>query len=168
MKDFETDRLWMGIRDFQLDDPDAQYPFSMRLARENDWPRVYAERVIKEYKKYCYMGVIAGHPVSPSDPVDQAWHSHILFTHSYWHDFCGRVLGQPFHHAPSRGGRDESLKFKDSYGRTLNSYREIFHVDPPADIWPAKELYFRHLAAYRKTNETTHWVIRKPSWLIAP
>ena len=79
MNDFESDGLWIGIREFRMDEPAAQFPYSVRLAKENYWPKAYAELVIGEYKKFCYLGMIAGHPVAPSDPVDQAWHLHILF-----------------------------------------------------------------------------------------
>ena len=167
MNDFEIDPLWIGIREFQLDEPAAEYPYSTRLAKENYWPNSYAKRVIEEYKKFCYLGMVAGHPVSPSDPVDQAWHLHILSTHSYWNEFCEHVLGGSFHHAPNRGGDKELVKFKDCYARTLSSYRRIFGTTPPTNIWAPAEIHFKRLATYRKINKVTHWVVRKPWWLIA-
>ena len=105
VEDFRDDPLWHGIRDFQLDAPDARFPFSKRLARENGWTWAFALKVIEEYKRFSYLAPRAGHPVSPSEEVDQAWHLHLLYTHSYWVDFCGLVLGRPFHHGRGRAGR---------------------------------------------------------------
>ena len=31
-----------------------------------------ARRVIREYKRFTFLAMEAGHPVTPSDPVDQA------------------------------------------------------------------------------------------------
>ncbi len=57
------------VEGFQLDLPSATYPFSRRLAKENRWSREFAQRVIVEYKRYAYLSVVAGHPVSPSEAV---------------------------------------------------------------------------------------------------
>ena len=162
---FYDDPLWIRIRDFALDDPGARLPFSKRLARENGWCHCYASRVIEEYKKLCYIAMTAGHPVTPSEEVDQAWHLHLLYTRSYWDDFCGVVLQHRFHHGPTRGGVEEGSKFRQWYQTTLASYEEIFGAAPPSDIWPSVEVRFQHLPAYRRVNTATHLVIRKPNWL---
>ena len=79
-----SDPLWARIKGFALDDPASSLPFSQRLARENGWSRHFACRAIEEYKRFCYLAMTAGHSVSPSDAVDQAWHLHLLYTRSYW------------------------------------------------------------------------------------
>ena len=76
-----------------LDDSDAAFPFSRRLARDNGWTPTYTQRVIREYKRFAFLAVAAGHLVTPSDPVDQAWHLHLIYTKSYWKHFYGEVLG---------------------------------------------------------------------------
>ncbi len=139
---YSADPLWNRIEDFRFDDPAAQLSFSQRLARENGWSRYYASRVIAEYKKFCYLAMTAGHSVTPSDEVDQAWHLHLIYTRSYWDGFCGRVLGRAFHHGPTRGGADESAKFHDWYEATLVSYQSTFGSPPPTDIWPGPESRF--------------------------
>ncbi|MEQ2007585.1 MAG: TIGR04222 domain-containing membrane protein [Limisphaerales bacterium] len=147
---------------YQLDDPAAALTFSERLARDNGWTARFAERAIQEYKRFAFLSVAAGHPVSPPDAVDQVWHEHLIYTESYWKDFCGDVLGKPLHHHPTRGGADESEKFAKWYAQTLASYRNFFGEEPPADIWPS--------AATRKTGEEQHcavnplrnWVVPKP------
>ena len=97
---------------------------------------------MREYRRFLYLAVRAGHPVTPSDAVDQAWHLHLCYTRSYWEELCGEVLGQPLHHGPTKGGRAEGEKFHDWYERTLASYREAFGEAAPATIWPASRERF--------------------------
>jgi hypothetical protein len=156
------DPLWLRLKDFSPDDPASKLPFSQRLARENGWSRHYASRVIKEYKRFCYLAMTAGHSVSPSDEVDQAWHLHLLYTENYWDDFCGRVLGRKFHHGPTRGGADESAKHYDWYEATLASYRRTFGLPPPGDIWPAAEARFAKPQAFRRVDTASYWLVPKP------
>ena len=102
--------LHQKIADFQLDDPTSQFSFSDKLAKENGWSKPYAQRVVDEYKRFLFLAMTAGHVVTPSDQVDQAWHLHLTYTESYWQDLCDNVLGRPIHHGPSKGG--------DTVGRT--------------------------------------------------
>lgn len=96
---------------FSPDESGSPFPFSERLAPENRWNPAFARRVIEEYEKFAFLAVAAGHPVVPSDAVDQAWHLHLTCTRSYWEDFCPKVLGRPLHHHPARGGAVERAKF---------------------------------------------------------
>lgn len=75
--------LYQRIQAFPLDTADARLPFSQRLARDNGWTIEYTHRVIDEYKKFIFLAVVAEHPVTPSDQVDQVWHLHLLYTRSY-------------------------------------------------------------------------------------
>jgi hypothetical protein len=154
--------LWQRIVGHELDDPRAACPFTLRLAKENNWPPGFTQRALEEYRRFVFLAMVAGHPVSPSDAVDQVWHLHLLYTQDYWDEFCGKVLQQPFHHGPSRGGADESAKFTDWYAQTLASYRRFFG-EPPAEVWPKVP---SHPAAVR-VDPATHWIVRKPSRLWA-
>ena len=87
-------------------------------------------------RRFAFLACAAGHPVSPSDAVDQAWPLHLVYTRSYWDDFCGKVLRLPLYHEPSKGGRGERAKFDGWYAKTLDSYRRLFRAEPPADVWP--------------------------------
>ena len=127
--------LYQRIQAFSLDDPDAELSFSQRLAKDNNWSLEYTDRAIGEYKKFAFLAVAAGHPVTPSDLVDQVWHLHLSYTRSYWEDFCPRVLQMSLHHDPTRGGQAETEKFDDWYQRTLESYDRFFGQSPPAEIW---------------------------------
>ena len=100
----EQQTLYQRICDFEFDSPSVHFRFNDKLAQENGWTATYTSRVIDEYRRFAFLAVAAGHPISPSDAVDQAWHLHMLYTKSYWGEFCPNVLGRAFHHYPSTGG----------------------------------------------------------------
>lgn len=155
-------QLRARIQAYSPDEPGVVFPFSARLARENGWTRPFAERVVEEYRRFVYLAVTSGHPVTPSVQVDQAWHLHLTYTRSYWDEMCGRVLGRPLHHGPTRGGRAEGDKFVDWYARTLDSYRSAFGHAPPPDLWPPSGERFARAARIRQVSGATHWIIPKP------
>ena len=161
----EQVELWQRISSFELDTPGTALPFSKRLARENGWSWSYALRVVEEYRRYVFLAMTAGHTVTPSDEVDQAWHLHMVYTESYWTHFCGEVLGQPFHHGPTKGGNHEASKHDEWYRRTLASYTRIFQRPAPADIWPSAEERFDANHRWQRVDRRDVWVLRKPVWL---
>jgi uncharacterized protein (TIGR04222 family) len=154
--------LCRRIEQFQLDSPEVALPFSARLARENNWPSAYAQRVISEYKRFTFLAVVAGHPVSPSEAVDQAWHLHLTYSENYWKVFCPEILGKPFHHHPTKGGGSEKHKFEDWYARTLESYEKFFGAPPPRDIWPAPETHRKEKHLFIRVDRERNWIIPKP------
>jgi len=85
---------------------------------------------------------VAGHIIAPSKPVDQVWHTHMTVTHSYWDDFCKKVLEVPLHHFPMEGGPKERRLYFGLYNQTLASYRLVFEEAAPADIWPDAQAQF--------------------------
>lgn len=154
------DELLLRLESFEIDEPGVAFPFSARLARENGWTRGFARRVVAEYKRFVWLALRAGHPVTPSEEVDEAWHLHLCYTRSYWDGMCREILGRPLHHGPTAGGAAEEAKFADWYARTLDSYRAHFGEEPPADIWPPAAVRFRPVTA-RKVDAATHWVLPK-------
>ena len=116
--------------------------FAARLARENRWTVEHAERVISEYKRFCYLAMTAGHEVTPSDAVDQAWHLHLTYSRDYWQVFCPQVLEAQLHHGPTKGGAAERGRFYHQYAATLVAYEAAFGHVPPADIWPTARKRF--------------------------
>ena len=157
----EQRQLFERISAFQLNDPDSSFRFTDRLVRENGWSLDYAQRVIDEYLKFMFLAVEAGHPVTPSEQIDQVWHLHLVYTRSYWEDFCGEVVGKPIHHGPTRGGPAESDKYHDWYGKTLESYQRLFGAAPPADIWRPADARFGEDLEWRRVNLRRSWVIPK-------
>jgi hypothetical protein len=132
---------WNRLSALDFDAAEAALPFSKRLAQENGWSAAFAGRAIEEYRKFCFLAVHAGHPVTPSDEVDQVWHLHLLYSRHYWENLCRDALERPLHHGPTQGGAAEDHKFNEWYGATLDSYRRYFG-EPPEDLWPAAEQRF--------------------------
>ena len=147
----DTDLL-ERLEAMNLDVAGASLPFSRRLARDNGWSVEFSQRVVNEYKRFVYLAMTAGHPVTPSDEVDQAWHLHLAYTRHYWDEMCGEILKQPLHHGPTLGGRAESAKYADWYTRTLEAYAAAFGHQPPVDIWPTPEQRFSAVEGFRRVN----------------
>lgn len=156
--------LLVQLEAFQLDVPTHGLVFSERLSRENCWSPSYTRRAIVEYKRFLYLAMTCPHVVCPSDAVDQVWHMHLTYTRSYWNDLCGGVLGQPLHHGPTQGGSDEHVKYFQLYQRTLESYRQSFRADPPADLWPSAQQRFGQDLGFVRVNHHRHWIIPKLGW----
>jgi len=144
----------------QFDDPEAGFSFCDRLARENGWAKDYARRVIEEYRRFAFLAMTAGHEVTPSDEVDQAWHLHMTYTRQYWGAFAD-ALGAPLHHNPTRGGAAQRAKFFAQYERTLSAYETAFGEAAPADIWPAARIRFAEASFMRRVNTRRKLVIDK-------
>jgi hypothetical protein len=121
----------------------------------------YAQRAIAEYKKFAFLAVAVGHPVTPSDQVDQVWHLHLTYTRSYWEEFCPQILQIPLHHDPTRGGHSENQKFEDWYSQTLESYERFFGQAPPTDIWSKAEVRFGRDLSFVRVNTQQNWVLPK-------
>lgn len=134
--------LWNKIESFKLDDNLSTLTFSARLARENGWSFYYTQRVIEEYKKFIFLCCVSPGGITPSDPVDQAWHLHLTYTKSYWVHFCRDTLGQDIHHNPTKGGDTEAIKFDDYYTQSFKLYTDKFGTEPPTDIWHDNETRF--------------------------
>jgi hypothetical protein len=129
--------LWVRLSTYQIGPTDATLSFAARLARENGWTAPFTARVLEEYRRFCFLAVTAGHPVTPSDAVDQAWHLHLTYSRDYWQHFCPEVLGQSLHHGPTAGGPVEQARFHEDYAQTLKSYERAFGMAAPGDLWPS-------------------------------
>lgn len=160
----DQQKLWNRIKAFDLNAAGASFSFTDRLARENGWTLAYSLRVVMEYKRFMFLICVAKHPLTPSDEVDQAWHLHLLYTESYWVDFCEKTLGRPIQHGPTKGGQSEREKFNEWYGATKDLYQSFFQREPPADIWPSTAIRFSN-TNFTRVNRHQHWVIPKPRFL---
>lgn len=162
--------LWERLRAFDFDadsdtDPasDLAPPalsFTARLARDNGWRRSFAARVVDEYRRFLFLASTAGHPVTPSEAIDQAWHLHLVYTRSYWERLCRDVLRRALHHGPTRGGEAEGARYDAQYRATLSSYRRRFGAAPPVDIWPPPAVRFGPDLRWRVWT-TGAWIVPK-------
>ena len=160
----EERTLWHRIAAFELDEPGATYSFTDRLARENGWSVAYAVRAVTEYKRFVFLLCATGNSLTPSVAVDQVWHLHLIYTRSYWIDFCENTLRRPLHHGPTRGGKQEINKFGAWYAQTLVSYQQYFGPGIPTDIWPPVAQRFR-AAQLRWIDVSRFWLLPKPSFM---
>ena len=154
--------LWDKISNFRLDDPDASFTFSARLARENGWTKEYTNSVIEEYLKFIFLCCVSKSSVTPSDPVDQVWHLHLTYTKSYWIDFCKNTLQREIHHNPTKGGKSERKKFNNNYTELHTIYKEMFGNNLPQDIWQDNKTRFTKIN-FRRVSMDNYWVVKKPS-----
>ena len=157
----KLDAVWEELLEYPLDDPEAGFSFSRRLAQENGWSREFTERVVVEYKKFLYLVSRSQKALTPSDEVDQAWHLHLCYTRSYWQEVCGKILQKEIHHGPTKGGKAEEAKFEHWYERTKTLYQKTFGEKPPADIWPMSEVRFGRVNFERVDRDANLVVSRK-------
>lgn len=157
----QEDPLWNRLSAFDFDIAGDALTFTRRLARENGWSVGFAGRVVEEYRRFLYLAVRAGHPVTPSDAVDQAWHLHLVYSRSYWDELCAQVLQQPLHHGPTRGGQAEDRRFLGDYEATRSSYRRCFGSAPPADLWPGPEVRFDPKLRWQRVDLSECWCLPK-------
>jgi hypothetical protein len=154
--------IWVALSRHVIGPPDAALPFAKRLARENGWSAAMAERVLAEYRCFCFLAATAGHKVTPSDPVDQAWHLHLTYSRDYWERFCP-LLGRPLHHEPTAGGGDQKQLHFEQYAKTLKSYERTFGRSPPADLWPSAARTLSDGARARRVRPRDGFVLDRPS-----
>lgn len=128
--------VWQKLCDYRVGPEDAAFSFEQRLARENGWSEAWAQQVVQEYRRFCFLAVTGTSAVTPSDAVDQAWHLHLTYTRDYWERFCPQVLGRMLHHKPTAGGMQEQARFFEQYAQTLKRYEDTFGEPAPEAIWP--------------------------------
>ncbi len=169
--DYNTKQLWQRIQKFQLDDPEADFQFSARLARENGWDMPFTERVVIEYRRFLLLCTIAQKPLVPPDAVNQAWCLHLVYTRSYWGELCGEVLGFQLHYYLAKPAPIELLV--ETYTETQALYQKTFDEFPPATIWPLVQHRFIQVP-YRRVNvrkvimmPKPVFMPAKPGWLLA-
>lgn len=95
--------------------------------------------------------------MTPSTPLDQAWHLHLTYTSSYWERSCGEILGKAVHHHPTKGGPAEARKYRGQYLQTLRSYQKIFGTPPNPNIWPNLTDWHEGSARSPRVNKRRNW-----------
>jgi hypothetical protein len=147
---------------FSIGSAAAALPFNARLARENAWSPSYAAQAVDEYKRFLYLMLVSNEPLTPSDAIDQVWHLHLCYSHSYWIEFCRDLAHRDLHHWPTEGGAKARQRFIGQYQRTLTLYQQEFDQPPPLTLWPdAAERFNRH-ADFVRIDRGQRWLIKKP------
>ena len=86
-------------------------------------------RLLTEVLRFLHLVAVGDQVLTPSRPVDLAWHEFILCTRTYG-DFCRRYFGRMIHHQPG-GMEDEN---NSQFDQTLALYQRYFGP-PPAAYW---------------------------------
>jgi len=159
--ELDPDELWLRIRSFHVEEEPAEVSFLDLLAQENGWSRAYAEKVYEEYLKFIYLVCTNEEFLTPSDQVEQAWHLHLRYTHSYWDRFCGEVLRRPLHHSPNRGGPTENKRHMEAYQRALKMYKLVFRRDAPLTIWPPAIHRYRDVPRQRIVSAAEYVILER-------
>ena len=133
-----TGDLLDRLLSMRIEEPGAARSFEEALADEEGWPRVRAEKVALEYRRFLYLAATSGREVTPSVLVDKAWHLHLTYSRHYWETLCGEMLSRPLHHRPSLGGAFESERHRRQYEDTLALYQATFGTPPPPSVWPRR------------------------------
>ncbi|MCY3669251.1 MAG: hypothetical protein OXH81_26655 [Gemmatimonadetes bacterium] len=86
-------------------------------------------RLLTEVLRFLHLVAAGDQVLTPSHPVDLAWHEFILCTRTYG-DFCRRYFGRMIHHQPG-GMEDEN---NSQFDQTLALY-QCYFGPPPAAYW---------------------------------
>eukprot|EP00751_Fragilariopsis_kerguelensis_P029721 CAMPEP_0170906834 /NCGR_PEP_ID=MMETSP0735-20130129/926_1 /TAXON_ID=186038 /ORGANISM="Fragilariopsis kerguelensis, Strain L26-C5" /LENGTH=293 /DNA_ID=CAMNT_0011302803 /DNA_START=104 /DNA_END=982 /DNA_ORIENTATION=+ len=111
-------------------------PLAARCQREYQWDETKCRTVLKAYRQFL---MLKKHfqdwdatILSPSGPVDQMWHQHLLDVTHYCHDtklLCGHVVG----HNPD-GALDHTMKTRRTK-TTRDALAELFGSDYVKEMW---------------------------------
>jgi len=124
------------ILNFEFSSSAERQLFLNKMSDLYGWPADFCEKVLVEYKRFICLAAISSERVVPSRIVDDAWHLHLTFTKSYWHDLCRDTIGKDIHHNPSRADATSKARDLRGYLDTLNLYRTTFGAEPARDFWP--------------------------------
>jgi hypothetical protein len=101
-----------------------------QASKRHFWNKQLAEKICKEYIKF--LEIRAKHPnCSPSDKIDQFWHTHILNVKNYV-DYCNKKFGHIIDHNPKDA--DDQGERQVRIQRSIDIYRKNFG-DPPTEVW---------------------------------
>lgn len=102
-----------------------------RVAKEAGVTEEVAEGAVREAKRMLALAVLVPTTVAPSDLVDEAWHTMILFTRFYKE--YAIFLGGFVHHEPLGGAFNPNGK---TYQGTKEAYKTFFNEAPDPVFWP--------------------------------
>lgn len=153
------DPLYQAISDFSFDRGDEELTFRGRLARENMWTLEFAALACIEYKKFMYLVCTSDEMLTPSEAVDAVWHQHLVYSESYWIEFCGGVLKRQIHHHPTKGGGLEEIRYRRCYQATLERYYAAFDTWPDLVFWPSVDVRFAAAGRTRTVSINEYYII---------
>lgn len=115
--------------EFPLDEVIERYAEDERLDSETAEEHVYE---LRRYLALC--AVNPGHAYGMKGPIDDAWHTFLIFTTQYA-EFCDHVGGRFIHHYPRLPDTDTSV-LRSGYLEFLADYEATYGTPAPAHLWP--------------------------------
>lgn len=108
-----------------------------RYAEETRLPQEALDEHEREIKRFLALCSMNPGRYGMRGPMDELWHTFILFTSSYA-EFCRELGGGFIHHLPAspKERRSHDPDKKSGYVRFLEDYEEAFGEVPPAALWP--------------------------------
>lgn len=129
-----------------------------RLQQKQGWNEAFTLRALEEYCRFVQLAVVSPTQVTPSQVVDEVWHTHLMFTRDYWERFMP-LLPAPLHHEPGDGGAGDDLRFAGQYRQTREAYRATFGQEPPPEFWPDPQQHRPSTAKRSRGGWTTVLVL---------
>jgi len=131
MKDRDPKQTLALAMDYDMSDVIARYAEETRLP-----PEVLKEHE-REIKRFLALSSLHPGQYGMRGPLDELWHTFILFTSSYAR-FCDRLGGGFIHHFPATPSeRRVDPKKPSPYKIFLEDYERFFEEAPPAHLWPS-------------------------------
>ena len=128
-------------------------PVTKRYAKDQDIPFEVAQEHATELKKFLALCALREDgSYSMRGPIDEFWHSFIMFTELY-STYCNEVANKFIHHmpnledpfqarysitksAPAAANKERVAKLREGYKRFLSDYELVFQQVPPVHLWP--------------------------------
>jgi hypothetical protein len=112
-------------------------PVMERYAEETRLPPEVLDEHEREIKRFLALSALNPGKYGMRGPLDELWHTFILFTSSYA-QFCRELGGGFIHHLPSTPTTQAPVKTGEKSGYTvfLEDYEQILGELPPAHLWP--------------------------------
>lgn len=97
-----------------------------RIVKGLKWELEEAEEAVRKYKNFLMLRCLYPElSIIPTRAIDEAWHSHILYTREYTQD-CQRIFGKYMHHNPATDEEAEHNIMDENYTLTLRLYEKHF------------------------------------------
>lgn len=154
--------LWRKIENIEFDTLAVGKTFSEHLAAENGWTLSFADRAIREYKKFMYLRSITDRNLVPSDVVEQVWRLHLSDTRHYWGTFC-KIAGKQLHHNPVGENSADNDNAVSAYDYTKSFYKEEFQRSPRSEFWPESSAPEALNPAMERVDRSKYLILQKPT-----
>jgi hypothetical protein len=113
---------------------------TQRYSRDHGIPIKVARTHEQEIKRFLILCALnTDMPYAMRGPMDNIWHTFLMFTKDYM-SFCEGLAGGFIHHVPADVDEDSPDESKERYLQFLVDYEAEFGEAPPEHLWPRPEV----------------------------